>query len=156
MERISTHITYAEATYSDTAIRHGLDNEPNSVELLRMQLVAQNCFEPAREHFQVPLRVNSFFRSRDVNDLIKGSSKTSQHVEGEAIDMSAMPGTGLSNRELFDWLAANVEFDQLIWEYGDDRNPAWVHISWVGDRTNRRQVLIKRQGEPYKPFPLPI
>jgi len=99
-----------------------------------MKLVAEKCFEPLREWYGKPIRVNSFFRCEKLNTLVKGS-KTSQHVEGKAIDMDA--GSKEENKKLFEWCKANLVFDQLINEY----DYSWVHISYNASK-NRNQILI--------------
>lgn len=141
MDKISKHITYREATYSPTAIKKGITNSPDEIQLENMQLVANDCFEPAREHFGKAIFVNSFFRSRELNSRIGGSS-TSQHCsdDGSAIDMDTRDQPDFTNAELFYWLKDNVVFDQLIWEFGTDQEPAWVHISKTRGH-NRGEVL---------------
>ncbi len=146
---ISKHITYKEATRSNTAIRKGIKNEPNSEQLLAMKTVAEKCFEPVRVHFNKPIRINSFFRSEELNEVI-GGSKTSQHCKGEAIDMDGL--NGLSNAEIFYYILTNLEFDQLIWEYGTDENPDWVHVSFTNSRKNRKSVLKAVHGKGYINF----
>lgn len=136
MEQISAHISYKEATFSPTATRLKIPNIPSASHLERMKLVAEKCFEPIRTHYGKPINVTSFFRSALLNQAIGGSSKTSQHMEGEAIDFVC---EGMA--ELFHWIRKNIEFDQLIWEYGNDHEPDWIHISYTGKRKNRGQVL---------------
>jgi len=135
---ISKHISYKEATRSNTAARFGIRNVPNRQQYTNMQLVANHVFEPLRKHFGVPIYVSSFFRSSALNAKV-GGAKTSSHTRGEAIDLDDVLG-GVSNLEIFDWIKANLEFDQLIWEFGTDYNPAWVHVSWKLSG-NRNQVL---------------
>lgn len=134
MERISKHITFDEATKSITAIRRGIFNKPGEVELANMKLVAEKCFEPLREWYGKPIKINSFYRSKALNTAVGGSSR-SQHISGEAIDIDA--GSRDENKKLFDWLKENVEFDQVINEY----DYSWVHISYRKNN-NRKQVLI--------------
>lgn len=138
---ISKHITLAEATKSQTAVRLGIDNTPDSSQLKCMKLVAKNCFEPLREWHGKPIGISSFFRNYDLNKAVKGS-KTSQHMKGQAIDIDAdIFKNGLTNKQIYNWLIKNVDYDQIIWEFGDDNNPAWVHISYVSKEWNRRQQL---------------
>lgn len=134
---ISQHISLEEATKSDSAIRAGIKNIPDEATIERMKLVAEACFEPLRKQFGA-LKVNSFYRCDALNTLIKGS-KTSQHVKGEAIDIDGI--NGVTNKQIHDWAKANLIFDQLIWEFGDEHNPAWVHISF-SKTGNRNQCLI--------------
>lgn len=131
---ISEHITLDEATKSPTALRHGLSNQPGPMELLAMQTVAGHCFEPLRRWYNKPVRVNSFYRCKELNDLVKGAA-SSQHVKGQAIDMDA--GSKQENQKLFDWCRENLEFDQLINEY----DFSWVHISYAHG-SNRKQILV--------------
>lgn len=133
MKAISKHITYTEATVSPTALRLGIDNNPDEATLTRMKLVANKVFEPLREWYMSPIRVNSFYRSPALNKAVKGS-KTSQHITGEAIDISG--GSKTANKRLFDYIKNNLDFDQLIDEY----NYTWVHVSYKATG-NRKQVL---------------
>ena len=139
MENISKHISYKEATRSLTAIRLGLENKPNEYELSNMIGVAENIFEPLREWVNDPIKVNSFFRSVELNKAIGGSSR-SQHCQGRAIDVDDTYGHK-TNAEMFNWIKENLNFDQIIWEFGDDENPDWVHISWVSKDQNRNRCL---------------
>lgn len=135
--QISKYITYNEATVSQMAVRNKISNKPRVEQLEKMKNVGENVFDKVREHFGVPIRVSSFFRSDALNKAV-GGSKTSQHVKGQAIDMQ---GTGtLSNAEIFKYIKDNLDFDQLIWEYGNDKNPAWVHVSYNKGH-NRKQIL---------------
>jgi len=139
MKNISKHISYKEATRSLTAIRLGLENKPNEYELSNMIGVAENIFEPLREWVNDPIKVNSFFRSIELNKAIGGSSR-SQHCQGRAIDIDDTYGHA-TNAEMFNWIKENLNFDQMIWEFGTDENPDWVHISWVSEDQNRNRCL---------------
>lgn len=145
--RISKHISYKEATQSQTATRKGISNDPDAYQLQNMQLLAEKVFEPIREHFGVPIAINSFFRSQKLNKAIGGASG-SQHTQGRAIDIDDTLG-GVSNKQMFDYIKNHLDFDQLIWEFGDNNNPAWVHISYVSPTENRNRVLkaSKKNGK---------
>ena len=135
MKNISKYISYQEATTSQTAVRKGIKNEPGDNELLAMQLVGIRVFDVIRDHFKTPLRVSSFYRSPELNSAIGGSSRTSQHVKGQAIDIQ---GTGkVTNKMIFDYIKENLDFDQLINEF----NYSWVHVSYVSKEKNRKQIL---------------
>lgn len=142
MENISEHITYKEATVSPTSSRLGIYNTPDSATLERMKKVAL-VFEQIRSHYGKPITITSFYRGPELNAAIGGSSKTSQHMQGEAIDFDV----NQDNAKLFEWIRKNVEFDQLIWEYGTDKEPDWIHISYTEQRPNRQQVLRVRLDE---------
>jgi hypothetical protein len=145
---ISKHITMAEATNSETAKKLGISNLPNDVELANMKLVAEKCFEPIREWYGKPLRINSFFRSAKLNSSIGGSSGTSQHCLGQAIDLSS--GNNAENKKIFLWAKDNLVYDQIIYEYGNDDGCDWVHISYK-PTGNRKQALkcSKINGKPF-------
>ena len=137
---ISKHISYKEATHSATALRRDLDNTPNDEQLKCMEEVAENLFEPLRKWVGGPIKVNSFFRGKAVNTAI-GGARTSQHMKGQAIDIDDTFGYK-TNAEMYHYIKDNLDFDQMIWEFGDDKNPAWVHISWVSHRPNRKKLTI--------------
>jgi len=134
MDNISKHITYFEATQSPTATKLGINNNPNIAQLEAMKLVAEKCFEPLRVWYGKPIKVNSFFRSDLLNRAVKGAV-TSQHKKGEAIDLDA--GSKEENKKLFEWIKANLVFDQVINEY----NYSWVHVSYSKVK-NRKQILV--------------
>lgn len=138
MSQISKHITFQEATHSDTAVRNAINNTPDAATIEKMKLVAEKCFEPLRAWYGKPIRINSFYRSQLLNVKVGGSA-TSQHCKGEAIDISA--GSRTENKKLYDWLVANLpEWDQILYEYGDDSGPDWVHVSYKA-KGNRKQIL---------------
>jgi len=137
-KKISKHISFAEATRSATAKKLKIDNTPTDEHLENMELVAEKVFEPLREYAGHPIGVNSFYRSPDLNVAINGS-RTSSHMIGAAIDLNSLGEK--TNKELFDFIMENLTFDQLIWEFGSDKNPAWIHISYIGEEDNRNEVL---------------
>jgi zinc D-Ala-D-Ala carboxypeptidase len=142
---ISKHISLKEATKSNTAQRLGIENFPNNDTLIQMQALAENIFEPLRKHVGGPIYITSFYRSPELNKAIGGSSK-SQHCLGQAIDVDDVLGRA-TNKEMFEYIKDNLDFDQLIWEFGDDNNPNWVHVSYnaAGNRGNILQA-VKEDG----------
>jgi len=136
---ISKHISYKEGTYSNTAMRKGIDNTPNDEQLENMKLVADKVFEPLRKWVSGPIKINSFFRCPELNKAIGGSSK-SQHCKGQAIDIDDTFGV-ISNADMYYYIKNHLDFDQMIWEFGDDNNPNWVHISYVSEKENRNRCL---------------
>jgi zinc D-Ala-D-Ala carboxypeptidase len=137
---ISKNISYTEATKSATAIKRGIDNTPDSIALANMRYIAEKVFQPVRGRFCVPIAITSFYRSPALNRAIGGSS-TSQHCKGEAMDLDADVYGVITNRYIFNYIKDNLEFDQLIWEFGDDKEPAWVHVSLKKNGVNRKQIL---------------
>lgn len=140
--QLSAHLSLAEVTYSDTAKRLGISNEPTAVHLESLKKLAENIFEPIRNHFAKPIKVSSGYRSEALNKATPGSSSTSQHAKGEALDLDqdGMP-TGITNKMVFEYIKGNLNFDQLIWEYGTSENPDWVHVSYSPSGNQRKQVL---------------
>ena len=145
--RISKHISYKEAVHSNTAKRRGIDNTPNEDQLYKMTKIAHNIFEPLRLYVGGAIKINSFFRSEELNKAIGGSSK-SQHCQGCAIDIDDIYGHK-TNYEMFEYIRENLDFDQLIYEFGDATNPDWVHVSYVSKGDNRNRVLraVKNNGK---------
>ena len=137
--KISDHITYAEAIHSQTAKRKGIDNTPNPNQIEAMKLLAEKVFEPLRKWVGGPIKVNSFFRSPELNTKI-GGSKTSQHCKGQAIDIDDVYGYK-TNSEMYHWIKENLSFDQMIWEFGTDTQANWVHVSYVSEENNRNRCL---------------
>lgn len=138
-DKISKYCSYGESIRSEIASRLEIDNTPNPTQLEAMKYVATEIFDKVREQFG-PLSPTSFFRSEKLNAATPGSSNTSQHTKGEAID-HYLAG---KNAAIFKWVKENatlLDFDQMIWEYGTTLEPAWVHISKVKYRANRRQIL---------------
>ena len=139
---ISKHISYKEATYSQTGVRRNLDNTPDEKQIKCMEEVAENIFEPLRRWVGGPIKVNSFFRGEPVNTAI-GGSRTSQHMKGQGIDIDDTFGHK-TNAEMYHYIKDNLDFDQMVWEFGTDENPNWLHVSWVSHRANRKKLTIAK------------
>jgi hypothetical protein len=143
--KLSKHLSLREALRSETAKRLHIDNSPTPEHLENMIALAEAIFEPCRTFVGRPLAVNSLYRSQALNKAIKGASATSDHCRGAAIDMDCDIYGG-SNREMFFFIVDNLDFGQLIWEFGEDPEvqggePSWVHCSYYIDRPNKKQVL---------------
>lgn len=143
--KISQHLTLAELTRSESAKRLGISNMPTPEHIENLKQLAENIFEPIRNHFGSPIYISSGYRSQALNAAIPGSSINSQHSRGMAIDID-MDGTDIKNSAIFEY-AKTLPFDQLIWEFGTKDNPDWVHISY--SPLNRKQILYatKRNGK---------
>lgn len=145
--RLSENLTLQEVIKSRTAISNGLSNEPTIEALENLKQIAENIFQPLRKRFGVPIGVTSGYRSKELNTLI-GGSKTSQHMKGEALDIDAHVYGRVTNKELFNFILDHLVFDQLIWEFGTEEEPAWVHVSYK-KKGNRGEVLqaLKSNGK---------
>jgi len=137
--KISDHITYAEAIHSNTAKRKSIDNTPNKAQVEAMKLLAEKIFEPLRKWVGGPIKVNSFFRSEALNEAIGGTS-SSQHCKGQAIDIDDVYGRK-TNADMYHWIQMNLDYDQMIWEFGTDMQPNWIHVSYVSEEKNRNKCL---------------
>lgn len=127
------YFTIKELTKSPTATKLHIDNTPNQEQLKNLELLVDNILDPLREKYAHPITVTSGFRCLKLNTSI-GGSKTSQHMKGQAADIK-----GYDNKKLFEE-AKKLNFDQLIWEFGNDEQPAWIHISYNPTK-NRHQIL---------------
>ena len=136
--KISENISFKEATFSKTAKSLKIKNQPSETHIKNMQIIASKVFQPLREWCDHRIRVNSMYRSPDLCVAI-GSTKTSQHTKGQAIDISSLGEK--TNGELFEWIKENLDFDQMIWEFGNNDNPKWVHVSYVNKKNNRNRTL---------------
>jgi hypothetical protein len=154
--KLSEHLDLSEVIRSESAKRNGISNMPIALHIENFKLLAEKVFEPIRLHFRCPIHISSGYRSAELNRCI-GGSLTSQHCTGEAIDID-MDGTpnGVTNKMVFDFIKDNLEFDQLIWEFGTSANPDWCHVSYESTGKQRKQILraVKTNGkttyEPYK------
>jgi hypothetical protein len=143
--QLSKNLSLAEVTRSETAKRRGISNMPTPEHIENFKKLAENVFQPIRDHFGVPIHLSSGYRSAALNKAVGGAS-SSQHSKGEAIDID-MDGSanGVNNKMVFDFIKANVNFDQLIAEFPVNGNPAWVHVSYNGDGAQRKQILVAKK-----------
>ena len=156
--KLTDNLTLKEAIKSQTAIRRGISNSPTEEEVEKLKLTAKMVFQPIREHFGIPIGITSMFRSKLLNTALKGAT-SSQHTKAEAIDIDAdvfggkvMDSDGkmvtFTNKMIFDFIKENLEYDQLIWEYGTNESPAWVHVSYkaTGNRFRDLKCFKNSQG----------
>lgn len=142
---ISEHISLKEAIRSNTAKRLGINNMPDNDTLVTMQITAQHVFEPIRNKFNEPIYISSFYRCPELNTAIGGSTR-SQHCKGEAIDIDDVYSKA-TNADFFNYIKEKLEFDQLIWEFGNDEQPDWVHVSYnLGKNRMRILKAVKQNG----------
>jgi len=152
--QLSEHFELAEFIRSSTAKRAGISNMPTDAHLENIKLLCEKVLEPIRVYFARPIILSSGYRSAALNRAVGGSS-SSQHCSGEAADID-MDGTNITNAQIFNHIKDNLEFDQLIWEFGTTSNPDWVHVSYESNGRQRKQILraVKKNGAtsylPYK------
>lgn len=153
--RISEHLDLSEVTRSETAKRHGISNMPTDAHIENFKKLAEHCFEPIRNNFRVPIHLSSGYRSQELNALTPGSSATSDHCMGKAIDID-MDGSsnGVTNNDIFNWAKDNLKFKQLIAEYPVDGKLSWCHISYdENNLKNEILICVKENGKPhYLPY----
>lgn len=136
--KLSENFTLREFTKSQTASRRGIDNTPSDEHLDNALALFENVVQPVRDYFG-PTIITSGYRSPELNQAI-GGSPTSQHSVGQAADLEVL---GVSTAAVCEWIAENVEFDQLILEFytPGQTNSGWVHVSYVKDGVNRKETL---------------
>lgn len=151
--KVSKHFALAEFTRSESAKRHGVSNEPTPEHLENLKVLCEKVLEPIRVKFG-PINISSGYRSKALNHYI-GGALNSQHCEAKAADIDMDGMGGASNTEIFNYIKDSLDFDQMIWEFGDNNKPDWVHVSYNGAK-NRKQILraLKVNGKtvyaPYK------
>jgi hypothetical protein len=116
---------------------------PTPEHLENFKKLAENIFQPIREHFGKPIHISSGYRSKALNTAV-GGSLSSQHCTGEAIDID-MDGTEITNAQIFHFIKDNLNFDQLIAEFPVNSNPAWVHVSYESTGKQRKQILVAKK-----------
>ena len=138
--KLSENLSLGEVIKSTTALRLGINNYPNDIVLKNLSYLAKYLFQPLRKLCEVPIFISSGYRSPVLNAAIGGSTK-SQHCKGEAIDIDMdNKKSVLTNADIFNTIKDELDFDQLIWEFGNDKNPAWVHVSFTSGN-NRKEIL---------------
>lgn len=127
--KLSQYMSFEEATRSQTATRHNIDNTPNKTQLQNMIFISKEIFDPIREFVGGPLTCSSFLRVDELNDKIGGSPR-SYHRLGAAIDLKKI-SSNHSYKEIFDFIKDNLPYSELIWEFGNKKEPAWVHVAYL-------------------------
>lgn len=146
---LSKNFTLAEMTFSPTAIKKGIDNTPNAQTIKNLQALCEKVLEPLRAHIGGPIKVSSGYRSDALNSLI-GGAKSSQHKTGQAADVDLKDKCA----EAFHWIMANLDYDQIIWEFGNDEQPDWIHVSYStkGNRKNAMRAIKSNGKTKYVPY----
>jgi len=151
MGDLSKNLSVAEVIKSGTAAYHGIDNSPTEEHLENLKAVAEHIFQPMRDELGA-ISVSSGYRSEALNTKIKGS-KTSQHCKGEALDLdNDFKADRATNTEIFEYIKNNLDFDQLIWEFGNDEKLNWVHVSFKKDGGNRGEILRAKKNSKNKTY----
>jgi hypothetical protein len=141
--QLSKHLSLAEVQRSESAKRAGISNAVLPEHIENFKILAEKVFEPIREHFGVPIRISSGYRSKELNAKTKGASKTSDHLEGRAIDIDN-DNTSITNKEIFDFIKDNLSFKQLIAEFPVNGDLSWVHVSY-DEKNLKKQVLVAKK-----------
>jgi zinc D-Ala-D-Ala carboxypeptidase len=154
--KISRFVWLSEVIKSNTATRKGIDNSPTSEQLERITKLSEMVFDPLREWVGDQVKINSGFRSPKLNKAIGGAggiNGTSQHCanNGAAFDIDDTFGHA-TNAQMFHYIKDNMSFDQMIWEFGDDNNPDWVHVSYVSEAKNRMEILVAKKNSRNKTY----
>ena len=140
--KISEHLDLSEVIRSETAKRHGISNMPTDEHIANFKLLAENVFEKVRNHFRCPIHISSGYRSKELNACTPGASATSDHCKGMALDLDQQGHSqGITNKDVFDYIKANLKFKQLIWEGGTEQEADWIHVSY--DENNLKNEVLR-------------
>jgi zinc D-Ala-D-Ala carboxypeptidase len=148
---LSRNFTLQELTKSDTAIRKGIDNNPNADQVEKLKLLCERVLQPVRDHFG-RVKVTSGFRSPELCAAI-GSSVNSQHARAEAVDFEVI---GVDNAEVADWIYKNIRTDQLILEFytPGEPNSGWIHASYIEFNPRAQYLRAYREDKKVKYKPI--
>ena len=140
--KLSKNLWLSEVTKSNTAVRRGIDNNPTDEHVEKLKYLAEKIFQPIREHFNCPIFVSSGYRSKALNEAIGGSQR-SFHSHGCALDLD-MDGKAqnVSNTDIFNFIKDNLEYTELIWEFGTKDKPDWVHVAIAKGRETEKNAKI--------------
>ena len=141
--RLSNNLELSEVIRSESAKRNGISNMPTAEHIENLKELAEKVFQPIRDHFKVPIRISSGYRSKELNAKIPNASKTSDHSFGRAIDID-MDGTSITNNQVFNFIKDNLKFKQLIYEFPINGNASWIHVSY--DKNNlKNEILVAKK-----------
>ena len=143
--KLSKNLSLSEVTKSNTAMRRGIDNNPTEAHIENLKYVAEKVFQPIRNHFGVPIYISSGYRSQTLNEAIGGSPR-SFHSHGMALDLDQDGrNRGVNNADVFYYIKENLPYTELIWEFGDDKNPNWVHVAIAKGREDEKNTKIAKK-----------
>jgi len=145
--KLSNNLTLAEVIKSNTAIRRGIDNTPTDAHIENLKYLAEKVFQPIREHFGCPIFVSSGYRSKGLNEAIGGSQR-SFHSHGCALDLDMDGRAGdVNNEDIFYYIKNNLQYTELIWEFGTEDRPDWVHVAIAKGREDEKNAKIAYREE---------
>lgn len=153
--KLSAHLSLSEVIRSESAKRNGISNMPIPQHIENFKLLAEKVFEPVRLHFGCPIHISSGYRSKELNEITVGASKTSDHCFGRAIDIDQDGhNSSVSNNDIFHWVIKNLKFKQVIAEYPTNGMLSWVHISYdEANLKNEILICVRKDGKPhYLPY----
>jgi zinc D-Ala-D-Ala carboxypeptidase len=140
--QLSKNFSLAEMAKSEAALRFDMDNTPPEVVINNLKVLVEKVLQPIRDHYGKGVKVNSGYRSPDVNAKV-GGSKTSDHCKGMAADIEI---PGVSNYELATYIKDNLKYTQLILEFYTPGVPdsGWVHVSYDPDNLKCQQLTAAK------------
>lgn len=144
--QLTNNFSLAEMVKSETALRHDMDNTPGEAEIENLKRLAEKVLQPVRDHYGKGVKVNSGYRSPDVNAKV-GGSRTSDHCKGQAADIEI---PGVPNADLAKWIAENLDFTQVILEFYTQGIPdsGWVHVSYDPQNLKKQSLTaVKKDGK---------
>ena len=143
---LTENFTLSEMTKSETSLRYDMDHSPPQEITSNLQALAVHVLQPVRDHYGTGVKVNSGYRSPDVNAKV-GGSRTSDHCRGMAADIEI---PGVPNAELAEWIRSNLLFTQVILEFYTQGVPdsGWVHVSYDHENLKKQALTaVKEDGK---------
>ncbi len=151
-----TRLYLSDIITNDDVIRYDIDNTPTAEHLANLDIIINNIYEPLCIKYTTKIKVlPSYYSFNYIKTMSTDGS--SLHNFGQAIDLEVTSlGRNLNNRELFDYIRTNIEFNELIWEFGNSTEPKYVHTSYVLDNNKGEVLILKSKGSNYAEYePLP-
>lgn len=136
--KLSRNFSLSEFTKSNTATRLGIDNNPPAEHIHNLVDLCENILQPLRDKLGVSIRITSGYRGKELNKAIGGSA-SSDHCKGKAADLEVWIDGEEDNAKLYHAVKSlDLNFYQMIWEFGDDEQPDWVHIAYRKDNPKKQ------------------
>lgn len=138
--KLTENFSLKEFTFSPTAIKNGIKNDPSELVIKNLKSVCENVLQPLRDYLGEPIEITSGYRAINLNKII-GGAKSSQHLHGQAVDFKCN-----DMAKAFKYITENLEYDQIIWEFGDLNEPDWIHVSYVNGSNRKNRLRAYRDG----------
>lgn len=149
--KLTKNFSLEELIRSNTAERKGIDNSPTAEHIHNLVALCENILQPLRDRVKHSIRITSGYRSERLNTAIGGASRdgkpSSEHCYGKAADIKlVIDGENRSEILYLAILEMGIPFRQMIWEFGTEDTPSWVHISFNKEDNKRQTLRAYKEG----------